>query len=84
MTIKFTDEALENIKERGIQQGDVEIVINAAEANNVKIISDEGSNLCRSKVGNYTVYAEYKLDGDEAEVVDAYSHRVTLVSLEED
>jgi hypothetical protein len=83
MTIKFSEEALENIQERGIDKNDVETVVKAAEDTNVKITSDEGSNICRSKVGNYTVYAEYKIDGDQIEVIDSYSHRVTLVSQKE-
>ena len=79
MTIKFSEKALELMQERGIEKEDVEKVVEEAEKNNVKIISDDGSNLCRSKVGNYTVYAQYEVDGDVATVVSSYSNRVNLV-----
>lgn len=80
MNIIFTDEALECIQERGIEQADVETVVKAAEETKDKISSDKGISLARQRIGNYTVYAEYKLDGEDVEIIDVYSHRVTLVS----
>ena len=78
MNITFTEEALQNIEERGIEKADVETVVNTAEETKEKIFSDEGLSLARQRIGNYTVYAEYKIDGDNAEVAHSYSHRVTL------
>lgn len=80
MTITFTDEVLENMEDRGIDKADVESVVKTAEETNDKIASDEGTFISRQKIENYTVYSEYKVDGDNAEVIDSYCHRVTLSS----
>lgn len=67
------------MEERGVCLEDIQTVIETAETSGVKLLNqDTGHFLAKKRLENVTVYAEYQIDGDNANVVDVYSHRVTM------
>lgn len=67
------------MEERGVCLEDIQTVIDAAEASGAKLLDQEsGHFLAKKRLENVTVYAEYQIDGDQANVVDVYSHRVMM------
>lgn len=79
MVIEISDEVKALMEERGIQEADVKEVLEYAEAE--QKLYEEGSNRClgKKRLGEFTVYAEYTMDGSGKAVVEnVYSHRVKL------
>ena len=78
MTIEFSDEVKGLMEERGIQETDINEVIEYAQTE--QKLYEEGSNKClgKKRIGEFTVYAEYTQDGDNITVENVYSHRVKL------
>lgn len=75
----INQEMADLMEDRGIQQGDLEEVIQTAEAGGVKLIADDKTRfLAKKRLGNFTVYVEYAPAEDGFEVLNMYSHRVTL------
>ncbi len=81
--IKFSDQALELMEERGIRKEDVVEAVETAENGGDKLYTESGEFLAKAKVGNYTVYAGYKESGDSLLVDNAYGHRVAIMDYEE-
>lgn len=80
--IKFSEEALEMMEERGIRKEDVVEAVETAENGGDKLYTESGEFLAKAKVGNYTVYSEYKDTCDALLVGNAYGHRVKIVEYE--
>ena len=58
---------------------DLEEVISNAEETGMKIVDDHNhSFIARKKIGAVTYWAEYRLTGDAAQIIKAYSHRMSL------
>lgn len=67
------------MEERGIRMEDIQVVIEAAESSGEKLSSEStGHFLAKKRLENIMAYAEYTLADNVAEVVDVYSHRVSL------
>lgn len=76
--IKISAELAELLEERGLKEADVQEVIEYAESTGKKLyIEGEEHFLARKRMGSFSAYVEYTV-GDVIEVVDAYSHMVTL------
>jgi hypothetical protein len=70
--------------ERGIRESDVKEVIATAEKESAKLYSeDETRFLAKKRLENFTVYVEYKPSGNAFEILNVYSHRVSLTEDEE-
>lgn len=68
-----------DIEKRGITEEDLMQVIVYAEESKDKLVSkDETQFLAKKRIDNFTVYAQYSIDGDTANISDFYSHRVNL------
>ncbi len=77
--IKLGDGVAEAMEERGINEDDIRAVLEYAETEGAKLCSEDGErNLARKRMGNFSAYVEYKLDGDGAEILNVYSHVVKL------
>lgn len=76
--IKISDELAELMEERGVREEDVREVLEYAETNGKKLyIEGEEHFLARKRIGKFSAYVEYIL-GDAVELVNVYSHMVTL------
>ncbi len=76
--IKISDELAELMEERGVREEDVREVLEYAETSGKKLyIEGEEHFLARKRIGKFSAYVEYIL-GDAVELVNVYSHMVTL------
>jgi len=80
--VKFSQEAVEMMEERGIKEGDVIEAVGIAENGGDKLYTESGYFLAKASVGNYTVYAGYKEVEDSLLVDNVYGHRVTIMDFE--
>ena len=80
MKIEISDSVREQMEERGIQEEDVQQVVDGAEADGVYLYQDDDENhrLAKRVIGGFTVYAEYTAAGDSCELQNGYSHHVSL------
>lgn len=78
MNIVITGEALEAMETGGILEEDVKEVVEYAESVQKLYDEETGSNLGRKRLDTFSVYAEYTVNGDDAEVTNVYKHRVSL------
>lgn len=79
MVIEIKDEVKALMEERGIQEADVEEVVEYAESAQRLYDEDSGRCLGKKRLGEFTVYAEYTKDGSGKVIVEnTYSHRVKL------
>jgi len=72
MDAKFTNEVVEVLEKRGLKKEDVADVV---ESNDGRMLTKDGKNLAKKRVGGATVYALFDDDGN---VESAYSHRMEL------
>lgn len=79
--LKMSAEVSANMEERGVREEDVREVLEYAESTGRKLYT-EGENrfLARKRIGNYSAYVEYILDGGGVEIMDVYSHMVKLAA----
>ncbi len=79
VNIIISDEVAANMEERGIREEDVREVIAYAEETGKKLyVEGESRFLGRKRIGKFSAYAEYGINGDEIELFDIYSHMVTF------
>lgn len=79
MVFEIIDEVRALMDERGIQEADVKEAVEYAETKQRLYDEDNGRNLGKKRLGEFTVYAEYTKDGTGKVIVEnAYSHRVKL------
>ena len=77
--VTLSTEVQSVMEERGVCLEDIQTVIDAAETSGVKLLNqDSGHFLAKKRLENVTVYAEYQINGDQADVIDVYSHRVMM------
>ena len=75
----ISDEVAANMEERGVREADVREVIEFAETTGKKLyIEGEEHFLARKRIGKFSAYVEYVLQGDSFELIDVYSHMVTF------
>jgi len=67
------------INERGILKSDIKEVIAYAEEGEKLYIEGENHFLGKKRMGEFTAYAEYVVKDDVYEILNAYSHRVSLL-----
>ncbi len=73
------DEVAELLDKRGIRDDDIREVISYGENTGYKLYCSE-RYLAKKRLGEFTVYVEYKPAGDGYEIFTAYAHRVQLKS----
>lgn len=78
MSIVIDPALNETMEERGILEADVVQVVEAALGGEPHLKDDGGQFLAKKKLDKFTVYAQFTLQGDDAEVNNVYSHRVIL------
>lgn len=67
------------LEKRGIRDDDVRQVIHIGEATGLKLYQAD-KYLAKKRLGEFTLYVEYRPVADGYEVLTAYSHRVQLKS----
>lgn len=83
LNIKISEEIAELMEERGVNEADVREVIEYAESTGKKLyVEGEEHFLARKRMGKFSAYVEYTM-GAEAEVLNVYSHMVTLAEDEQ-
>jgi len=76
----FTEEIANKMDKNYIFEDDIRKVIDYAESTGSKFIDDEGISIAHLIIGLPTIWVEYrKLGEDEYEVVNCYTHRISLV-----
>jgi hypothetical protein len=78
MNVVLNDEVLAKMEENGVTEDDVKEVVEYAESTKKLYDEETGKNLGKKKLDAITVYAEYTVDGDTAEVTNVYRTRVYL------
>lgn len=78
MSIVIDPALNETMEERGILEADVVQVVEAALGGEPHLKDGGGQFLAKKKLDKFTVYAQFTLQGDDAEVNNVYSHRVIL------
>ena len=79
VSLVISDEVADNMEERGVREEDVREVIEYAETTGKKLyVEGEEHFLARKRLGNFSAYVEYVLNGDAIELLDVYSHMVTF------
>ncbi len=67
------------MEERGITQEDIAAVIEDAQAEKTHLYSENKEVfLAKKRLENFTVYAKFTNDGQNIQVQNVYSHRVSL------
>ena len=67
------------INKRGILKSDIKDVIAYAEGGEKLYIEGEDHFLGKKRMGNFTAYVEYAIAESGYKILDAYSHRVSLL-----
>lgn len=81
VNITIGDEVAANMEERGVREEDVRETIEYAETTGNKLyIEGEQHFLARKRMGNFSAYVEYEMNGDSVKLVDVYSHMVKLAA----
>ena len=75
--INYGDGVADAMEERGINEDDIRAVLEYAESEGKKLYVEE-HYLARKRIGNFSAYVEYNLNGDSVEVLNVYSHVVLL------
>lgn len=84
LKVIISDEIEEVMRERGIQENEIKEVISDALDEAVHLHTNDGTRfLAKKRLGNFTVYVEYTMEGDTYKVVNVYSHRVSLLEDQE-
>lgn len=78
MTIKYADGVEELIAKRGLKKDDIESVINSAGEDR---IYNGTEYIAKKMIGDLTVYARYKTDGQDVIVTAGYSHRMKILDI---
>lgn len=78
MNVKISESVLAEIESMGITEEDIKEVVEYAESVQKLYDADSGCNLGKKRLEAVSLYAEYKISGDDAEVTRAYKHRVSL------
>lgn len=77
--INYGDGVADAMEERGINEDDIRAVLEYAESEGKKLyVEGEEHCLARKRIGNFSAYVEYSLNGDSVEVLNVYSHVVLL------
>lgn len=77
--INYGDGVADAMEERGINEDDIRAVLEYAESEGKKLyVEGEERYLARKRIGNFSAYVEYNLNGDSVEVLNVYSHVVLL------
>lgn len=77
--INYGDGVTDAMEERGINEDDIRAVLEYAESEGKKLyVEGEERFLARKRIGNFSAYVEYRLNGDSVEVLNVYSHVVLL------
>lgn len=77
--INYGDGVTDAMEERGINEDDIRAVLEYAESEGKKLyVEGEEHFLARKRIGNFSAYVEYSLNGDSVEVLNVYSHVVML------
>lgn len=85
LKFQYIGSVAEEMEERGIKEEDVISVVEHAESTSCKIQNSEtGHYLAKHKIGNFTAYVEYTIDGEEVSVYNVHSHVVILKEYEEE
>lgn len=66
------------VNERGILKSDIKEVLEYAENGEKLYIDNENHFLGKKRMKNFTAYVEYFVKDDKYEILDVYSHRVSL------
>lgn len=79
INLEITAEVKQILEDRHIPEDDIKKVIAQAEAEGKKLYQPD-SSLClsKSRLGNYTVYVKYSVQGDTYLVHTAYQHRANI------
>lgn len=84
LKVIISDEILQTMDERGIKENEVKDVISYSLNGEAYLhTSDKAQFLAKKRLGNFTVYVEYTMEDDTYKVVNAYSHRVSLLEDQE-
>lgn len=78
MEVIISDAAREVFEKRGIKDADIEAVINGA--GDDRIFNGE-MFIAKKEIGDLTVYARYKMDGDKAVLDAGYSHKMKVLDI---
>ena len=77
--ISLSDSVITNMEDRGITEEDIHSVIDfAVNGSTIMYSNDDNCKVAKKRIGNFTVYVEYSLDGDKYTVTNVYSHRIKL------
>ena len=77
--ITMSDEVKQTLENRHIPEDDIKKVIDQAESDGKKLFQpDSDLFLSKRRLGNYTVYVKYSLQGDSYLVHTAYQHRAKI------
>lgn len=80
MDITIPKEVKEVLDKRGLKEADIKAVIENAEANKDKIYNG-CKYIAKKEIGDITVYADYKKEGDKITVNSGYSHRMKILDI---
>lgn len=70
---------IEIMEERGIQETDIQEVVDAVANGGICLHSQDGTRiLAKKRIGNFTLYVEYNSEGGSCRVLNVYSHRISL------
>ena len=79
VNIAISGDAAARMGERGVKEEDVRELICYAEETGKKLyIEGEQHYLARKRMGKFSAYAEYTVSDGGIELLDVYSHMVTL------
>jgi len=79
LPIRMSDELEKQMDEDRILIHDISMIIRAAEDSGFKITdADKGSFISHRQIGAITYWVEYRLDDDMIEVLDVWSHRMSI------
>lgn len=78
MNVKISESVLAEMESMGVTEEDVKEVVEYAESVQKLCDEESGRNLGRKRLEAVSVYAEYAISGDDAEVTRVYKHRVSL------
>ncbi len=78
MALIISDDIKALMEERGLRDEDIKEVIDYAEAGDKLVDEEDGKCLGKKRLENFTVYAEYRMNGEDCEITNVYSHRIEL------
>lgn len=80
LQVIISDEIANIMAQRGIKENELKDVINYTLKDGTYLhTSDNKQFLAKKRLGNFTLYVEYVIEDGAYKVVNAYSHRISLI-----